>query len=87
MGVLPLQFGTDENAKTLGLDGTESYDIQGMDKGKASEVTIKATRTSGNPIVFRARVRIDTPRERDYYQHGGILHYVLRQLAKANQST
>ena len=84
MGVLPLQFGTDENAKTLGLDGTESYDIQGMDKGKASEVTIKATRTSGNPIVFKARVRIDTPRERDYYQHGGILHYVLRQLAKAD---
>ena len=84
MGILPLQFGADESAKTLGLDGTESYDIQGMDEGKASEVTVKATRTSGEPIIFKARVRIDTPRERDYYQHGGILHYVLRQLAKTD---
>ena len=82
MGVLPLQFGADESAKTLGLDGTESYDIQGMDRGKASEVTVRATRTNGEPIIFKARVRIDTPRERDYYQHGGILHYVLRQLAQ-----
>lgn len=82
MGVLPLQFCEGENAQTLGLVGTETYDIQGMDGGCAQDVSIKATKPNGDPIHFKAWVRIDTPKERDYYQNGGILHYVLRQLVQ-----
>ncbi|MEO1202961.1 MAG: aconitate hydratase AcnA, partial [Pseudomonadota bacterium] len=81
MGVLPLQFRDGENAETLGLDGTESYDIFGHTSAEADTVTVTATPESGEPITFEARIRIDTPKERDYYENGGILHYVLRQLA------
>jgi aconitate hydratase len=84
MGVLPLQFRDGENAQTLGLTGEESYDIEGLDGGNASEVTIHATAPDGKTRSFQVHVRIDTPKERDYYRHGGILHYVLRQLAGAN---
>jgi aconitate hydratase len=82
MGVLPLQFKEGENADSLGLDGSETFDIDGLTAG-ASTVTVKATKESGETTEFEAKVRIDTPKEWDYYQNGGILHYVLRQLAKA----
>ncbi len=83
MGVLPLQFRDGESAAQLGLDGTESFDITGLNNGEASQVTVTATKADGQTIKFDARVRIDTPKERDYYRNGGILHYVLRQLVAA----
>ncbi len=86
MGVLPLQFKDGESAQTLGLTGTESFEIIGLNGGAAKMVTVVATPASGAPIKFEARVRIDTPKERDYYQHGGILQYVLRQLAGASKA-
>jgi len=86
MGVLPLQFRDGESAASLGLDGTETFTIDGLGDGEGREVTVTAARESGDPIVFTARVRIDTPKEREYYQHGGILHYVLRQLAGADHA-
>ena len=81
MGVLPLQFKDGDTAASLGLDGSETFDITGLNNGEASEVTVKATKTDGSSQTFTAQVRIDTPKERDYYRNGGILHYVLRQLA------
>ncbi|MCA1789211.1 MAG: aconitate hydratase [Thioalkalivibrio sp.] len=81
MGVLPLQFLPGENAASLGLTGREVYAIEGLDEGKASQVTVRATREDGSDLEFQARVRIDTPQEIDYFRHGGILPYVLRQLA------
>ena len=83
MGVLPLQFKRGENVESLGLTGRETYDIEGLGHGSAKEVKVIATPDSGAPITFSATVRIDTPQEVLYYQHGGILHYVLRQMAKA----
>ena len=81
MGVLPLQFLNGQDASTLGLNGTETFDIAGIDNGNATEVTMIAKREDGTSVEFNARVRIDTPKERDYYRNGGILNYVLRQLA------
>jgi aconitate hydratase len=81
MGVLPLQFLDGEDAESLGLTGTEIYDISGQTDAAADTVTVTATPGDGDAITFKAKVRIDTPKERDYYEHGGILHYVLRQLA------
>ncbi len=81
MGVLPLQFKDGDDATTLGLDGTETYDISGHTRAGARMVTVTAMPAVGKPIVFEALIRIDTPKERDYFEHGGILHYVLRQLA------
>jgi aconitate hydratase len=81
MGVLPLQFQDGDNAESLGLTGKETYDISGHTDPEAQSVTVTATPTDGDPITFNADIRIDTPKERDYYEHGGILHYVLRQLA------
>jgi aconitate hydratase len=83
MGVLPLEFLPGENAASLGLDGRELYDITGLDEGRARDVAVVAQRDDGTRINFRARVRIDTPKEREYFAHGGILHYVLRQLVAA----
>jgi len=83
MGVLPLQFRDGEGADTLGLTGHEQFAISGHEDPAAKTVTVTATPASGEPITFEAIVRIDTPKERDYYEHGGILHYVLRQLARA----
>ena len=79
MGVLPLQFPDGESAESLGLDGTETFSISGLDGGQAREVTVKA-----GDKEFTARVRIDTPKEVDYFRHGGILQFVLRQLVAAN---
>ncbi|MCH7822623.1 MAG: aconitate hydratase AcnA [Proteobacteria bacterium] len=81
MGVLPLQFCDGDDAQSLGLTGTESFDISGQTDPDARTVTITATPADGDPVTFEAIVRIDTPKERDYYENGGILHYVLRQLA------
>jgi aconitate hydratase len=75
MGILPLQFKSGENPESLGLTGQEVFNISGVQVG-ATEVSITA-----DDITFTAQVRIDTPKEWEYYQHGGILHYVLRQLA------
>jgi aconitate hydratase len=86
MGVLPLQFRDAESAQTLGLTGRESYEIIGLNGGAAKQVTIVATPATGAPVRFEARVRIDTPKEREYFQHGGILHYVVRQLAGATKA-
>jgi aconitate hydratase len=80
MGVLPLTFQDGENAESLGLAGTEVYDIEGL-KPQAKEVTVLATADDGEPIRFTVKVRIDTPKEWDYFTNGGILPYVLRQLA------
>ncbi len=86
MGVLPLQFNDGQNAASLGLTGKETFDIVGLDQGRSRTVTVTATPASGAAIKFEARVRIDTPKEREYFQHGGILHYVLRQLAAQGKS-
>jgi aconitate hydratase len=81
MGVLPLNFRPGESANSLGLTGEETYDIEGLEVGSSESVSIKATDADGRVTTFQARVRIDTPKEWEYYRHGGILHYVLRQLA------
>ena len=81
MGVLPLQFEDGQDAASLGLTGTEVYDIKGHTDPAAKTVTVTATPADGDAITFTAKIRIDTPKERDYFEHGGILHYVLRQLA------
>jgi aconitase A len=81
MGVAPLQFQPGQNAASLGLTGRELFDIAGLGRGDAREVTVTATPPGGAAKKFTARVRIDTPKEREYYRHGGILQYVLRQLA------
>ncbi len=70
-----MQFIPGENAESLGLTGREEFSITGVDGGDADEVTVHA-----DDKEFRARVRLDTPREREYFQHGGILRYVLRRL-------
>ena len=87
MGILPLQFLSGQGVQSLGLTGQESYDVaglggtlaEGFPRGK--ELTVKATRPDGTSFQFRVTVRIDTPQELQYYRHGGILEYVLRQLA------
>jgi aconitate hydratase A / 2-methylisocitrate dehydratase len=75
MGILPLQFLPGETPDTLGLTGREEFSISGVENGEATEVTVRADDTE-----FRARVRLDTPREREYVRHGGILPFVLRKL-------
>ena len=77
MGILPLQFLPGENRESLGLTGREEFAIEGIENGEADEVTVRADDTT-----FRARVRLDTPREREYLRHGGILPYVLRRLLR-----
>jgi len=87
MGVAPLQFQPGETAKSLGLTGREVFEITGLASGDAKLVTVKATPADGGKLItFTARVRIDTPKEREYYRHGGILQYVLRQLAGSGRA-
>ena len=85
MGVLPLQFPEGESADSLGLDGTETFDIAGVtalnDGVTPRTVKVTATKADGTVVEFDAVVRIDTPGEADYYRNGGILQYVLRQVA------
>lgn len=87
MGILPLQFPEGQSADSLGLDGTETFDISGvtaLNEGKTPEtVKVCATKTDGSKVEFDAVVRIDTPGEADYYRNDGILRYVLRNLVKA----
>jgi aconitate hydratase len=81
MGIVPLQYPDGESAESLGLTGREELAVEGLENGKASEVQVTAKPDDGEPVVFTARVRLDTPRERDYLRHGGILLYALRKLA------
>ncbi|HRP35969.1 MAG TPA: aconitate hydratase AcnA [Gammaproteobacteria bacterium] len=81
MGVLPLQFRAGENAQAHGLDGTETIDITGLDDGASKTATVVATRTDGSRKQFQADVLLLTPKEVEYFRNGGLLHYVLRQLA------
>jgi aconitate hydratase len=78
MGVVPLQFREGENAESLGLTGREEFSITGLENAEAREVTVRA-----DDKEFTARVRLDTPREREYVRHGGILPFVLRRLVAA----
>jgi len=78
MGVLPLQFLPGESRETVGLSGREEFAMSGIENAEAREVTVRADGTE-----FRATVRLDTPREREYLRHGGILAYVLRRLLAA----
>jgi aconitate hydratase len=80
MGVLPLQFLGGDTAKTLGLSGHEVFNIEGVAMG-TDEVTVTATGDDGTSISFKASVCIDTPKEWEYFKHGGILQFVIRQLA------
>jgi aconitate hydratase len=75
MGILPLQYLDGENAESLGLTAREEFAVEGLESGEAREVTVRAGERS-----FRARLRLDTPREREYLRHGGILRFVLRRL-------
>jgi aconitate hydratase len=92
MGILPLQFHAGENAESLGLTGEELYTIEGLpaliagrlESGKDLEV--KAERPDGSVRTFSVMVRIDTPQEIRYYENGGILSYVLRQLLQGERS-
>jgi aconitate hydratase len=81
MGVLPLQFKDGENAQTLGLDGSETFDITGLQDGAGKLATLTATRADGGKLQFQAKVLLLTPKEVEYFRNGGLLHYVLRQLA------
>ncbi|HXD54805.1 MAG TPA: hypothetical protein VN618_08635, partial [Solirubrobacteraceae bacterium] len=88
MGVLPLQFPDGQSAASLGLTGEETISIEGLAEGMAGgslprEVSVTTSREGAEPVAFSARVRIDTPREADYYRHGGILQFVLRGLLAA----
>jgi aconitate hydratase len=80
MGILPLQFVDGQDAGTLGLMGRETYAVEGLEVG-ARQVTVVVEPADGKVVRFRAQVRIDTPKEWEYYRQGGILPYVLRQLA------
>jgi len=85
MGVLPLQFLPGQSADSLGLSGTEAFSITGLEvlnEGITPKtVQVTATDSAGVSTTFEARVRIDTPTEADYYRHGGVIPFVLRQLA------
>jgi aconitate hydratase len=83
MGVLPLEFKKGQSREMLGLDGTEVYDVDTpSDVKPLQEISVTATKADGTKLTFTTTCRIDTPVEVDYYRHGGILHYVLRQLAQ-----
>ena len=81
MGVLPCQFMDGQNAETLGLKGDELVDITGLDDGNARQATVVAKRPDGTEVRFQVQVLLLTPKEVEYFRHGGILHFVLRQLA------
>jgi len=83
MGVLPLQFMDGQNAQSLGLKGDEVIDITGLEDGDSRVANVHATRPDGTSFGFQLQVLLLTPKEVEYFRHGGILHYVLRQLASA----
>lgn len=90
MGVLPLQFPTGQTRDSLALTGDEVFDIEGIERLNQGEtpktVTVKARREDGTSVSFEARLRIDTPKEADYYRNGGILQYVLRDLVSKDHT-
>ena len=81
MGVLPLTFKDGENAATYNLDGSEVLSITGLNNGESKTAKVTATRADGSTESFDVNVMLQTPKEREYVRHGGVLHYVLRQLA------
>jgi aconitate hydratase len=85
MGIAALEFAPGDSLEALGLDGTETYDVVGLDALNGDQVpksvTVRARRDGADPVEFEARLRIDTPTEADYYRNGGVLNYVLRMLA------
>jgi aconitate hydratase len=87
MGVLPLQFKAGENAASLGLDGTETFDVSGLsaDMTPNAELTVTAVKSSGETITFQVITRLDTPIDIKVYHHGGILHKVLRERLQAGK--
>ena len=91
MGILPLQFAPGESAETLGLTGREIFDVEGLAEAIATRfaggrtLRVRARKEDGATVAFSVTIRIDTPQEVLYYQHGGILPYVLRQLLSGRQ--
>ncbi len=84
MGILPLEFASGQSAASLGLTGEELFSVPSLEDAIASrKATVKVKRPDGSASEFSATVRIDTPQEREYYRHGGILHFVFRQLLKS----
>jgi aconitate hydratase len=81
MGVLPLQFLDGQNAQTLGLDGSETFDITGLEDGASKRAKVTAKKADGSTKQFEVKVLLLTPKEVEYFKHGGLLQYVLRQLA------
>ena len=79
MGVLPLEFNNGESAESIGLNGFESFDIESITKD-SRVVSVKAKSIDGEVNTFEVKIRIDTPKEWEYFEHGGILHYVIRRL-------
>ncbi|HSO28144.1 MAG TPA: aconitate hydratase, partial [Anaerolineales bacterium] len=88
MGVLPLQFKFGDSVETLGLTGTEHFDIEELaaDLQPGDEVTVRAVSADGQSVTFKALVRLDTPVEVEYYRNGGILHMVLRNMLRAEKA-
>ncbi|RYD16815.1 MAG: aconitate hydratase AcnA [Lysobacteraceae bacterium] len=86
MGVLPCQFLEGQNARSLGLTGMETFDITGLAGGEAREAEVVATAADGRRIAFKVQVLLLTPKEREFFRHGGILQYVLRQLASRSKA-
>ena len=82
MGILPLQFSAADNAASLGLDGSEAFSLAAVVENQ-KDLTLRITRSSGETFLITTLVRIDTPNEFAYYQHGGILHFVLRRLLRS----
>jgi len=84
MGVLPLGFAPGQNAESLGLDGSEEFDIEGLDNHlqPKAELTVKAKKSNGKIVEFKATALLNTNVEVNYYRNGGILHTVLRNLVK-----
>jgi aconitate hydratase len=85
MGVLPLQFPAGESAESLGLTGEEIFDFGDLEDGRTKSVTVTARRDDGTATEFTATVRLDTPNEITYFQNGGILQTVLRNLKDAKR--
>ncbi|MGX8221287.1 aconitate hydratase [Psychrobacter celer] len=86
MGVLPLTFKDGENAQTYKLDGSEVLSITGLNNGESKTAQVTATRADGSTETFEVNVGLQTPKEREYVRHGGVLHYVLRQLASDSKN-
>jgi aconitate hydratase len=86
MGILPLQFAAGENVESLGLTGEESFDVPDIGEETVRETTVVARSPGGEEKTFSATVRIDTPQEWLYYRHGGILHFVVRQLLRGRDA-